>query len=67
MQKCLSQAATPTIRSWPTIASYGFCGLVPKPYTMQSLSDAVNSVINRSNRKASSDQRQDLPGTDKTV
>jgi DNA-binding NtrC family response regulator len=39
-------------------ARYGFCGLVPKPYSMQSLSDAVNGLIGRPDRNAPPDQYQ---------
>ena len=34
-------------------ANYGFCGLVPKPYSLQSLADAVNGLIDRSRRPPS--------------
>jgi signal transduction histidine kinase/CheY-like chemotaxis protein/PAS domain-containing protein len=33
-------------------AGYGFRGLVPKPYSMQSLSDAVNALLGPSDRGA---------------
>ena len=33
-------------------ASYGFCGLVPKPYSMQSLSEAVNGLIGPSDGRS---------------
>ncbi len=36
-------------------ARYGFLGLVPKPYTMQTLCDAVNSVIGLHHRNSSTD------------
>jgi CheY-like chemotaxis protein len=45
-------------------ASHGFCGLVPKPYTMQSLSDAVNGLVGRRDRKTPPDQYRGLPGSE---
>jgi len=48
-------------------AGYGFRGLVPKPYSVQALSDAVNGLVGGPDRNTAPDRQQDASGPDLRV